>query len=135
MERKTLVMGAAVFFVVAMVGFYAAFTAQGPKGDAKYSQRFNLTADDGNDVVTASFDGRSLDLMHESTERAKFYIDQDRDGSFDIRLDGLTHDGSVNNETRIVTYNNTDYRLYFRYSDSLDSSGDAWLRLFFVEEL
>lgn len=134
MERQTLVTGGAVFFVLALIGFYIAFAGQ-EAPDTKFSQQYNLTADNDNDIVTVSFDNRTLDLMHESTPAAKFYIDKDRDGSFDIRMDGLTRDGEVNNETRIVTFNNTDYRFYFRYSDSPDVRGDAWLRLFFVEEL
>lgn len=135
MDRRTLLAGAALFAVLAYVGFFAAFQAGNNDRGGKFSSDYNLTASQGSEIVTVRFDGHSLDLMHEDRPTARFWIDVDRDGSADRELTGLVRDGSVHNTTELMRFNGTDYRFYFRYRDSKDARGDSWIRLFFVEEL
>ncbi len=138
MDRQTLLVGVSVFILLAFAGFYLGTGQDSPAGpgqDAKFATLMNTTVDNDADIGTARFDNRSLDLMHENREEARFYIDTDRDGSFDKELEDLEHNGKVQNLTETVNLGDTTYMLYFRYRDSGSERGDAWLWLYRVREL
>ncbi|MFB6214023.1 MAG: hypothetical protein ABEJ07_05670 [Candidatus Nanohaloarchaea archaeon] len=132
-DRQTLVLSVVVFLVFSLGGFYLAFYT-GDTPEQKYVSGMNVTADSENNIVTASFDGREIDLMHEDSRQAHYYLDLDRDGSFDLELEGLVHDGQVREHNRTVTLNRTNYRLYFRYRDDAGEEDDSWFRLYRVVE-
>lgn len=139
MDRQVILAAAAVFIISVSAGGYLAFQSQ-EKGVTKPVEpttplSLNYTANDDEDVVTASFYGKKVNLMHEDSEEASFYLDIDRDGGSDIEFDSLTHDGRIHNFTEIVTKGKTDYRLYFRYRDNSTVTSDAWLTLFRAEKL
>lgn len=140
MERQTVLMGIAIMVLLGLVGFYAGFMVdEGLGPSVNYSDKMvkdmNVTLNDENDIATVEFDNRSLNLMHENTRSAKYYIDLDRDGSSDKRLKNIMHDGKIHHATELVTLKDKTYRLYFRYKDSSDERGDAQLWLYRVEEL
>ncbi len=138
MDRQTLLVGVSVFILLAFAGFYLGTgqdSPSGPGSDTKFSTLMNTTVDDDDEIATARFDNRTLDLMYEDTEEARFYIDIDRDGSFDKEFDGLKHNGEVYNVTETVNLGESTYMLYFRYKDSGNETGDGWLWLYRVREL
>lgn len=132
MEAKTAVKLAGVFLVSAYIGFYLGFTVD--SSEQKYVSGVNATVGKSQDLATAEFNGEKIDLMYENTRKAKFYIDLDRDGSFEIKLDGLTRNAKVQQTTETVNIGDTNYRLYFRYSDDPGKKGDAWLEMYRVQE-
>jgi hypothetical protein len=101
----------------------------------RYSELFNTTVGSDQPVKTVDFDNQSLQLMFESGQKARMYIDTDKDGSFDIELRDLVRDGEKHTLTQLVTYSSTSYRLYFRYSDDKNLSGDGFLTLYRIQEL
>lgn len=132
--RQTLAISAAVFVLFAFGGFYLASNASNPE-ETLYTSSMDVRVDSETDIATASFDNQKIDLMHEDSQSAKFYLDLDRDGSFDLELEGLEHDGETHNYNRTVTLNQTNYRLHFRYQDETEQVGDSWLKLYRVVEL
>jgi hypothetical protein len=133
-DRQTLAISAAVFALFAFGGFYLAFSANDP-ASSLYTSSMDVTVDSETDIATAEFDGQSIDLMHEDSQSARFYLDLDRDGSFDIELEGLTRDGETHRYNRTVTLDRTNYRLHFRYQDDAGEADDSWLELYRVVEL
>ena len=129
MKRQTLLMGVAVMILVGLIGFYMAFLMEENLGNSsnqttKFVESTNFSTSSDDSIVTAEFDNKSLNLMHEDSQEARFYVDLDQDGSFDIELKDLTRDGNVHRTTEIVTLGGTNYRLYFRYKDS-DNESDT----------
>lgn len=133
MERQTVLVGAVVFLAFSLGGFYLAFTAQ--DSEQKFASGMDVRVDQDTSVATAEFDGHSVDLMHEDSKKARFYLDLDRDGSFDLEIEGLAHDGETHRVNRTVTMNSTNYRLYFRYSDDGEEENDSWMELYRVLEV
>lgn len=133
-DRQTLIITAAVFVLFAFGGFYLA-SSTGGGSDKTFVSSMNVTVDSEIDIATARFDGKALNLMHEDSKKARFYLDLDRDGSFDLELEGLKHDGQGRKYNRTVTLGNTNYRLHFQYRDDARKEGDSWLTLYRVLEV
>lgn len=134
MERREYLIGLAILLISTSAAFGAGsfFFNDQPE---RYSNLFNITVDSDQPVKTVDFDNQSLQLMFESGQEARMYIDTDRDGSFDIELLDVVRDGEKHTITQLVTYKSTSYRLYFRYSDDKDLSGDGFLSLYRIQEL
>lgn len=133
-DRKTASVGAAVFLLMAVAGFYTVQTAD---KTARYDRSFNLTVSPDNDIVTASFDGNSVDILRGSGVNASFYIDYDRDGNGaeeNGEITGLVRDGKIRKTSELATFNGTNYMLYFRYRTVPGEEGD-WLTLYRVKRL
>lgn len=135
MDRQTVFIAGAVFFVFALAGFYISSSQRDSPENQGFMKGMNVTASSSQDVATASFDGQSIDIMHEDSKKARFYLDLDQDGSFDIELKDLDHTGEVEETARVVSIGGKDYRLRFRYVDSPDVKGDSWIRLYLVREV
>lgn len=132
MERQNILIAGAVFVLFAVAGFYIGSSQQSKPGGQEFVEGMNVTASSETDVATASFDGQSIDIMHEDSEKARFYLDLDQDGSFDVELEDLDRTGEVEETARVVSIGGKDYRLRFRYRDSPDVKGDSWIRLYLV---
>lgn len=132
LDRQTLITAGAVFVIFVFAGFYLAFQSEPQK--QKFVESMNVTADSDNEIVTASFDNQSLDLMHEDQTRARFYLDLNQDGASDIELD-VVRNGTVQETTQVVTFGEKSYRLHLRYKDALDRNDDSWIRIYRVVEL
>ncbi len=134
-DRKTLLIASSVFVVLAFAGFYAGNLTD---KEVKYDRTVNFTVNPGRDIVTARFNGESIDIMRESRSRVRFYLDLDRDGNGaenQGELTDLTRNGTVQETTELVNLDGTNYRLYFRYRDDGEIENDGWLTLYRVKEL
>lgn len=82
-------------------------------------------------VVTVDFYSNSVDFMKERGEETHFYLDRDRDGSADERLD-VEKDGEVHQDVMLLDYPENIYRVFYRYKVSDE---EAWMQFFRVEPL
>ena len=135
MERRDYLIAASLLIVSTSVFFGTGSLVFQEQSPEKYSEMFNVTVDSDNSVNSVNFDNRSLQLMFESGERARMYIDRDMDGSFDVELTDLERNGDTNTFTSLITYDSTSYRLHFKYSDNSSVEGDAFLNLYQIQEL
>lgn len=133
MERQTLLIGVSIFVLATAAGFLG--TQQGSDQPEKFRSLVNVTVDSDQNTREINFDNRSLNLMYEDHGEARMYIDLDQDGSFDLELENLTHNGEVRETTQIVTLKAKSYRLYFRYKDDANEPDDAFLKLYQIREL
>ncbi|MFB6190451.1 MAG: hypothetical protein ABEJ91_02665, partial [Candidatus Nanohaloarchaea archaeon] len=101
-DSQTLAVSVAVFLLFALGGFYLA-SSPGDQPGKLFVSAMNVTVNADRDIATAEFDGRKINLMHEDSARAVYYLDFNRDGSFDLELEGLIHDGKVREYNRTVT--------------------------------
>lgn len=135
MDKREYIIGASLLVISISLGFGAGsifFESQQPQ---RYSGIFDITVDSDQSTKTVEFDNQSLQLMFESRQQARMYIDTDVDGSFDIELTDLVRDGNQHTATELVTYDNTSYRLHFRYSDDENVADDGFLTLYQIQEL
>lgn len=125
MENRTILIAAAVFIFSTAAAFSAGTLVFGENTESKYSEMLNAEVNSSQNTRIVEFDNRTLQLMYEDSTQARMYIDTDVDGSFDIELKNLTHDGKEHGINQAITYNRTTYSLYFRYKDnrSLDNEG------------
>jgi hypothetical protein len=133
MQTRDAVLLAAVFLASVTAGLIATQSLGQPGGQTDRQETvFTVGAlvDGENDITTASFDNRSMDLLFEDEEEeARMYLDLDRNGSADIELDGLNRSGRVQQTTETVTLGNQSYRLVLEYRDNSTSAGEAYLNL------
>ena len=129
MDTKDIVLGASILLLMSMAGFYLASSSdeREPVDNGAFTQNFTATGDE--EIVTASFDNRSLNLMLESRTDARFYLDLDTDGSFDREIEN-SGNGTVEKNTELVKLRNRTYRLYLETQDDAESEDDAYLRLY-----
>lgn len=135
MDRREYIIGVSLLVVSTSLAFGAGsifFDNQQPQ---RYSEIFDITVDSDQSTETVEFDNQSLQLMFESRQKARMYIDTDVDGSFDIELTDLVRDGDRYTITELVTFENTSYRLHFRYGDNEDIENDGFLTLYQIQEL
>ncbi len=132
MQTRDAVLLAAVFLASVTAGIIAT-QSLGQSGNQTDKQETVFTVgalvDGENDITTASFDNRSIDLLFEDEQEALMYLDLNRDGSADIELDGLNRSGRVQQTTETVTLGNHSYRLVLEYRDNSTSTGEAYLNL------
>lgn len=127
-----MILGTVLTVLLALTGFYAFFVQADTGVESPEEEGFkNVTADAENQVATASFYNRSIDIMYEDTEEAKMYLDYDRDGSFDYQLD-VQSDGEYHNTSRTVRLDGEEFALYFKYIDYSDRTGDGEITLYKV---
>lgn len=133
MDRQSLILGTVLTVLLALTGFYAFFVQTDGSIETPEREGFeNVTADADNQVVTASFYNRSIDIMYEDTEEAKMYLDYNRDGSFDYQFD-VQSDGEYHNTSRTVKLGGEEFALYFKYIDYSDRTGDGEITLYKVK--
>lgn len=82
-------------------------------------------------LVTVEFYSNSVDFMMERGEEAQFYLDRDRDGSADERMD-VERDGEVHQDVMLLDHPDNIYRVFYRYKISDE---EAWMQFFRVEPL
>lgn len=123
--------------VVVFLFFLAAgFTlAEFQDREQRYVESFNITVDEEKSTATVKFRNNSFDMMLGGGEKATFFIDEDRDGSFDYRLRDLTRDGVIRSKVVPYSFNRTGYDLHFTYRDNNSVEGDSFLRLELIEEI
>ena len=120
---KYLTVFTAVFSVAAAgVFIYQAQDTQTQKID--FSGEINSSE---NEMVLEFFN-ETAEIIMEQSDKSRFYIDLDIDGSADIRLDKLIHDGNARKDSIIFDYRSGAYLLEFRYSEDANRTEDGWLR-------
>jgi len=132
MQTRDAVLLAAVFLASVTAGLIATQSLGQPTDQTAGEETvFTVGAlvDGENDITTASFDNRSMDLLFEDEQEARMYLDLNQDGSADIELDGLNRSGRVQQTTETVTLGNQSYRLVLEYRDNSTSTGEAYLNL------
>lgn len=135
-SREFLILGG-VFVVATMAGVFLGLEMFGSNaaGEPGFTSFTNVTVDAENNIREVDFDGRSISLLYEDSQEAKFYIDKDQDGSFDFQLTNTTHDGEVRTTQQAITFNRTTYRFRFRYKDDAEKEDDGYLTLFQIREI
>lgn len=131
MERKTVFVSLAVFLVSAAVGFTAGSPAQ-EKGSSMFREDVDFTANASNPIEGVRFDDRNISLIVQPGEEAEFFIEVDNQVE---PLEGIRHDGKINELTDFVTVEGKMYLLNFRYTDDPEASGDEWITLYRITEL
>lgn len=132
-EKREATVLLSLFLVSVGAGFFMAGQTQ--QNSALSFEKFvDYRAGPEKAIKKAEFDNRSLNLMYEDSEAARMYIDLDRDGSFDRKLN-TTNDGEKRLTEEVVTLKNRSYRLYFRYRDDSERSGDGFLTLYRIKQI
>lgn len=131
MKQKTVLVSVAVFLVSAAVGFTAGSTPQEAASSA-YREDVDFTANASNPIEEVRFDDRNMSLIVQPGEEAQFFIEVDNQVE---PLEGIRHDGNINELTDFVTLEGKMYLLNFRYTDDPNSSGDEWITLYRITEL
>lgn len=132
MESRDWAIAVAIFFVSAALGFSVGGSLEDGRGDIAFP---DAQVNSSQEIATAYFFNRSIDLFHEEGSNATFYIDRDRDGSADITLETSLRDGSIHRFSRPLEIEGSSYRLTFEYSDDAGKEEDAWLKLVSAERL
>lgn len=125
-----------VFIISALTAFTALSILNSPSvnvGEPEI-ESMNLTVDSDSNIATAEFFNKSLDIMREDGLNATYYLDFDRDGSFDSRLEDLKRDGRVHVRQELITLGGEDFEFSFRYKDNSSKEGDDFLRLYMVKK-
>lgn len=137
MERQTVVMGVSLAVLLSLGGFYVGFLSDSDPvqrpGETGFPIETNITVDSDNNVEEAKFDNRSLDLMAENTDEARFYLDYNQDGSFDREID-IQSDNTLRNTSELIELDNSSYRLYLQYRDDPSVNDDAFMTLFRIDK-
>lgn len=131
MKQNTVLVSLAVFLVSAAVGFTAGSTPQEAASSA-YREDVDFTANASNPIEEVRFDDRNMSLIVQPGEEAQFFIEVDNQVE---PLEGIRHDGNINELTDFVTLEGKMYLLNFRYTDDPNSSGDEWITLYRITEL
>lgn len=131
MERKTVLVSVAVFLVSAAVGFTAGSMPQETASSA-YREDVDFTANASNPIEEVRFDERNMSLVVQPGEEAEFFIEVDDQIE---PLEGIKHDGNINELTDFVTLEGEMYLLNFRYTDDPEKSGDEWIKLYRITGL
>ncbi len=134
MESRDLVLAASIFVLATGAGALFGQSFQSEPVEQRYSKLLDVRVNSSNQIATANFDNRSIDLLYESSAKAGMYIDVDQDGSFDTELEGLTRDGEEHTKVELLGIESDGYMLYFRYSDDFNVSGDGFLELYQVRK-
>ncbi|MBC5793273.1 MAG: hypothetical protein H8Z69_04545 [Nanohaloarchaea archaeon] len=134
MEYRDLVLLASIFVLATGAGALIGQSFQSEPVEQRYSKLLDVRVNSSTQVATASFDNRSINLMYESSDKAGMYIDVNRDGSFDKRLNGLVRDGEEHTKVELLGLDSDGYMLYFRYSDNSSVSEDGSLELYQVRK-
>ncbi|MFB6204429.1 MAG: hypothetical protein ABEJ75_02180 [Candidatus Nanohaloarchaea archaeon] len=130
MERKDLLLLAAVF----VAAFSAGWMSYSITRPSLYQSGLNATVDAQNGVRDVSFDNRSISLMHSNSAKGSFFLDIDRDGSPERKIE-VEHDGEIHQKQVFATVRGNTYILYLRYSDNPEKKDDAWMTVYKVEEV
>ena len=129
METQDYLVLLAAFFLAAATGFAVSEAAQSDG----FARDVDVRVDNENDKQTIEFDNKTLELRHENFEEAKFYY-----GFNDTRgvqqIEGLKHNGEVQNLRDIRSFGEDTYFLYIRYQDNSSEFGDAWMKLYRIEK-
>ncbi len=131
MERKTVLVSVAVFLVSAAVGFTAGSPSEGESFPG-YREDVDFTANASNPIEEVRFDDRNMSLIVQPGDEAEFFIEVDNQVE---PLEGIRHDGNINELTDFVTLEGNMYLLNFRYTDDPEASGDEWITLYRITEL
>lgn len=134
MESRDLILVASIFVLATCAGALIGQSLGSEPADQRYSKLMDVEVNASNQIATASFDNRSINLMYESSPEAGMYIDVDRDGSFDRRIDGLVRDGEIRTKVELLGIEEDGYMLYFRYMDDPEQSGEGFLSLYQVRK-
>nr|EGQ39764.1 MAG: hypothetical protein J07AB56_04920 [Candidatus Nanosalinarum sp. J07AB56] len=132
MQTRDAILLAAVFLGSVTAGLVATQSLGQPGGQSGTEETVFTVGglvDGENDIATASFDNRSVDLLFEDDAEARMYLDLDQDGGADIELDGLNRSGAVQQTTETVTLGDRSYRLTFEYRDNSTTTGEAYMNL------
>ncbi|QGA80500.1 hypothetical protein [Candidatus Nanohalobium constans] len=132
MEKRTIVLVVAAFFLSTVLGFASHTLLQ--NGDSEYTESFSLRADTEDEVVNTTFDGDNyLELRHEEAPKARFYFKTQQEENAE-QIEDLKHDGTLQTTTKIRSFGNKTYFLYLRYMDNPNQSEDGYMELYRIEE-
>ncbi len=114
-----------------LIAFAAGFFMAEQLQDQHESLDINEELNASQNVVTVDFYNESVDFFMERNGETFFYLDQDRDGSADDRIEVNT-DGEVHQDVMLIDYPDNIYRVFYRYQVSEE---EAWMQFFRVEPL
>lgn len=134
MEQRDILTAIGILVLSVAVGFGMGLEFS-QDSQEKFTSFPDVRVDSTSQVQKLDFDNHSLDLMFEDRDEADFYIDKDRDGSFDIELENLTQDGEEREAVQVVTFGTKSYRIFYRYRDNISISEDAYLEVYQVKEM
>ncbi|MFB6245549.1 MAG: hypothetical protein ABEJ03_04350 [Candidatus Nanohaloarchaea archaeon] len=123
MERQSLILSATLLVLLVLTGFYAGFLMDRSQEKTR-PMKLNFEANSSEDIVEASFNGTSIQLMYEDRNESRMYLDLDMDGSADREID-VVHDGREHNTTELVEAGNRTYTLFITYRDNGSVAGDG----------
>lgn len=116
-----------VFLAVFLISALVSFTYQGQDRETD-SISFSGEINGSENEMILEFFNETVEITMEKSDKSRFYIDMDSDGSADIRLDKLTHDGNARKDSVMLDYRSGVYLFEFRYSEDANRTDDGWLR-------
>jgi hypothetical protein len=132
MEVQDYIVVAAAFLLAAGTGFAAHQVFQSG-GEEKFASDVSLRVDAESQIDSVDFDNHTVELRYEDTDRAQFYYSFD-DARGVQQIEGLQHDGTLQNFRDIKSFGNQTYFLYLRYMDDPNQSEDGYMELYRIEE-
>lgn len=130
MDRQIVVVSALVFLAAVVTGF--ALGSPEEKAASTYREDVSYTANASNPIEEVRFDDRNISLMVQSGEKAQFFIEADNEVE---PIQGLKHDGNINEYSDFITLEEDMYLLNFRYRDDSEASEDEWITLYRITKL
>ena len=132
METQDYLIAVASFILAAGVGFAAHQTVQS-EGEAGFSKDLSVRVDSDTQTNSIEFDNHFIELRYEDRDKARFYY-KFNDTRGVEQIEGLTHDGTLQNFRDIKSFRNQTYFLYIRYLDDPNQSEDGYMELYRIEE-
>lgn len=134
LDRKQALVAASVFIFAIAIGFSIGEQRNTNQEPELYDSSFNLTLSSENAIQEVNFDNRSVNLLFEDSQEFSAYIDLDRDGSAEKKLN-TTSDGSKSVTTELVTLDGQSYRFFFEYIDDPERTEGDFITLYRVKRL
>jgi hypothetical protein len=120
-------------FLLALGAGYAANQTFQNSSEAGFSKELSLRVDSETPTAYTEFDDHYIELRYEDTDKAKFYY-KFNDTRNVQQIEGLKHDGKLQNFRDIKSFGNQTYFLYLRYMDQPNQSNDGYMELYRIEE-
>lgn len=126
-----------VGFIVAGAIGYSAGTMlfeESEEQSETFSKSLDTRVDAENPVARIDFEGRSMQVLHEDMDEAKFFIEVTGDNRPDRELN-ITRDGSTHRKNILATVDEKTYQFEIEYRDNATTTGDAYMEFLNVEAL
>lgn len=135
-KAKPYLLILAGFIIAGAVGYSAGtiLFEDSEEPSETFSQSLDTRVDAENPVARIEFDGRSMQVLHEDMEEAKFFIEVTGDNRPDRDLN-ITRDGSTHRKNILATIDEKTYQFEIEYRDNATNTGDAYIEFLKVEAL